>query len=132
MEMAWAVRTARVVWSEACARAEMPCLERFEPDWILVSAGYDGHREDPIAEASLLGRDYQMMASAVRAAVPNRRLIFFLEGGYNLAAMERSVTATIAGIAGEAVPSSVRLQSPDGAWRILDLLMKAQRPYWQL
>ncbi|GBD85572.1 histone deacetylase-like amidohydrolase [bacterium BMS3Abin02] len=126
------VHTAGDLYSEAFARAVIPILEQFEPDWILVSAGYDGHREDPIAEASLLERDYQMMASAVRAAVPNRRLIFFLEGGYNLAAMERSVTATIAGIAGEAVPSSVRLQSPDGAWRILDLLMKAQRPYWQL
>ncbi|HZJ48999.1 MAG TPA: histone deacetylase [Acidimicrobiia bacterium] len=126
------VHTAGDFYSEAFARTVNPILEQFEPDWVLVSAGYDGHRDDPIAEASLVEADYQMMASAVRAAAPPGRLILFLEGGYDLAAMERSVTATMAGLAGDPVPSSPQLQSPDGAWRILDLLIMAQRPYWKL
>jgi len=126
------VHTAGDVYSEAFARVVSPMLDQFDPDWVLVSAGYDGHRADPIAEASLVESDFQMMSSAVKAAAPRRRLILFLEGGYNLAAMERSVTATMAGMAGEPLMEGEHHVSPEGAWRILDLLVEAQRPFWKL
>lgn len=126
------IRTAGDFYAEAFERAINPILSQFGPDWVLVSAGYDGHREDPIADAALVEADYQMMGAAVRAAAPDRRLILFLEGGYNLAAMERSVRATIDGIGGEPVTQEHAATSPSGAWRILDLLLAAQRPFWQL
>jgi acetoin utilization deacetylase AcuC-like enzyme len=126
------IRTAGDFYAEAFGRAINPILSEFGPDWVLVSAGYDGHREDPIADAALVEADYQMMGAAVRAAAPDRRLILFLEGGYSLAAMERSVRATIDGIGGEPATQEHVATSPSGAWRILDLLLAAQRPFWQL
>ena len=126
------VNTAGDFYVEVFARVVTPVLKQFAPDWILVSAGYDGHRADPISEAALVESDYAMMAGAVRAAAPPGRLILFLEGGYNLAAMERSVAATMVGIAGGAAPEGGEVRSPEGAWRILDLLVEAQRPYWKL
>jgi len=125
------VHTAGDVYAEAFERAINPILSQFEPDWVLVSAGYDGHSQDPLAEASLIEADYQMMGAAVRAGAPNGRLILFLEGGYNLGAMERSIVATMAGIDGQdSSPASGT--SPRGAWRILDLLVEAQGHYWRL
>ena len=56
------VHTAGDVYSEAFARVVSPMLDQFDPDWVLVSAGYDGHRADPIAEASLVESDFQMMS----------------------------------------------------------------------
>jgi acetoin utilization deacetylase AcuC-like enzyme len=125
------VHTAGDFYADAFERAVSPILSQFEPDWVLVSAGYDGHAQDPLADASLVEADYQMMGAAVRAAAPDRRLILFLEGGYNLRAMERSITATLAGIGGEE-PTQIRGTSPKGAWRILDLLIEVQARYWKL
>jgi acetoin utilization deacetylase AcuC-like enzyme len=126
------VHTAGDFYAEVFERAVTPILSQFRPDWLLVSAGYDGHREDPIADASLLEPDYQMMGGAVRAVAPDQRLILFLEGGYNLGAMERSVRSTLAGIGGQPASKGASATSPKGAWRILDLLLNAQRRFWQL
>jgi acetoin utilization deacetylase AcuC-like enzyme len=125
------VHTAGDLYAEAFERAVNPILSQFDPDWVLVSAGYDGHAQDPLADASLVEADYQMMGAAVRTAAPDRRLILFLEGGYNLGAMERSIVATLAGISGErTIPTSST--SPKGAWRILDLLLETQGRFWKL
>jgi acetoin utilization deacetylase AcuC-like enzyme len=125
------VHTAGDFYAEAFERAVNPILSQFDPEWVLVSAGYDGHQMDPIADASLVESDYQRMGAAVRAAAPGRRLMLFLEGGYNLGAMERSIQATVAGIAGETAEPTDEI-SPKGAWRILDLLVEAQSAFWQL
>ena len=48
----------------------IPVVSQFEPDWVLVSAGFDGHTEDPLADLDLLDADYRWMAS--RLARPTR------------------------------------------------------------
>ena len=83
------------------AHAVVPRIEQFEPDWILVSAGYDAHRSDPLAYIELEDDDYGAMAGALRGLVPAGRTAFFLEGGYNLEAISRSVAATLRGAAGD-------------------------------
>lgn len=127
------VHTGGDFYREMFDRMVIPILRQFEPDWVLVSAGYDGHVNDPIAEASLVEADFHMMASKLRTVAPKGRLILFLEGGYNLAAMERSVQATVDGLAGVPFAGTVEaFSSPRGAWRILDLLEAALEPYWKL
>ena len=69
-------------------------LERFDPDWILVSAGYDGHRDDPLASMSLTAEDFANMAYWVGDAAAKGRLVLFLEGGYDLGALHHCVLAT--------------------------------------
>lgn len=79
-----------------------PAMTRFAPTWILISAGFDGHRDDPLAQWLLTSADYADLATRVAALAPQPgRLIAFLEGGYNLAALRNSVGAVGAALIGE-------------------------------
>ena len=71
-------------------------LQDFKPQIILVSAGFDGHRLDPLAELNLEADDYRwltdMIASVARDHA-NDRILSTLEGGYHLSALGESVNA---------------------------------------
>ena len=80
-----------------------PACERFGPTWMLVSAGFDAHREDPLTDLGLTAGDFGAMTQRLMdLSVPGRR-IFFLEGGYHLRALERSVQATVAALGANAI-----------------------------
>ena len=81
----------------------LPALERFAPELILVSAGFDAHRDDPLADMLLTERDfawitYEIMELAKRFA--QGRVISTLEGGYNLNALGHSAATHIKILAG--------------------------------
>jgi len=75
-----------------------PALRGFAPELILVSAGFDAHRDDPMAELCLLDDDYRWMGDWIRAYAAPRHLpvLAILEGGYDLNALGRSVSEFIA------------------------------------
>lgn len=74
-----------------------PAVEGFAPGWALISAGYDAHRDDPIAQLGLTAGDFGDLAARVAELAPARnRMIAFLEGGYDLTAVAASVEATLA------------------------------------
>jgi acetoin utilization deacetylase AcuC-like enzyme len=77
-----------------------PIAERLRPDWVLVSAGFDAHRDDPLTELGLSAGDYADLAARVISLAPPGRVIAFLEGGYDLAALRSSVAATAAALVG--------------------------------
>ncbi|PIA41725.1 hypothetical protein AQUCO_02200270v1 [Aquilegia coerulea] len=72
----------------------VPCAQRFKPDIILVSAGYDGHVLDPLASLQFTTGTYYMLASNIKQLARELcggRCVFFLEGGYNLQSLAYSV-----------------------------------------
>ncbi len=71
----------------------MPFLENFQPDLLIVSAGYDANRDDPLAEVNLLPSDYGIFTQYLLKLT--RRIVFGLEGGYDLDALANSVMATV-------------------------------------
>jgi len=76
----------------------LPELEAFQPDLILISAGFDAHRDDPLAEIALEEADFvwitrKLMDAADRHA--EGRLVSLLEGGYDLTALARSSAAHV-------------------------------------
>lgn len=74
-------------------------IEAFSPDWVLVSAGFDAHRADPLSNLELSSEDFAELARIVRTFTPRSgRLAVFLEGGYDLAALQASVEATLAAL----------------------------------
>lgn len=88
-------------WLGLIAHVVVPALRRFAPDLILVSAGYDAHRADPIGSCLLETEDYAQITRhldlvARALGVP---LGFVLEGGYDLTALAESVLATIVALA---------------------------------
>ena len=78
-----------------------PMAARLDPTWILISAGFDGHRKDPLTDLGFSAGDFGLLASRVRELVPAGRLIAFLEGGYDLDALADSVGSCVASLAGE-------------------------------
>jgi acetoin utilization deacetylase AcuC-like enzyme len=76
----------------------LPALEAFEPRMILISAGFDAHREDLLGGLALVEADYEWMTRelmAVAAQHSANRIVSMLEGGYNFAALGRSVVAHV-------------------------------------
>ena len=101
-----------------------PVIEAFRPDWFLVSAGYDAHNADPLADLRLLEADYGLLGQAAAQLAPASRLVLFLEGGYDLGALKRSAAATLEGIAGHP-PMGDPISSPASAWRFLEQSIEA-------
>ena len=88
------------VYRRAWERLVIPVLTGFAPDWVLVSAGFDAHTEDPLADLDLLDADYGWMASRLARAHPSNRTVFALEGGYDLDALRHSARSTVLGMSG--------------------------------
>jgi acetoin utilization deacetylase AcuC-like enzyme len=79
----------------------MPVIERFAPDWLIISAGFDAHRNDPLAGLQLTSADFADMATRLKGLVPERRVLVVLEGGYDLEALTYGVGATLSALIGE-------------------------------
>ncbi|GAC1535420.1 MAG: hypothetical protein NVS2B9_00640 [Myxococcales bacterium] len=74
----------------------LPALERFAPQMLFVSAGFDAHRDDEMAMLRLLESDYAWVTQQLRsvaARCAQGRIVSVLEGGYQLDALARSVVA---------------------------------------
>ncbi len=78
-----------------------PLLDQFRPDVILVSAGFDGHRDDPLAGLEFIEKTYNQLGSLLAGCAGARcagRLISYVEGGYNPIATRDSILSYVRGI----------------------------------
>lgn len=76
----------------------IPKAAQFQPDWILVSAGFDPHRRDPLGGMGVTEQGFGAMAQMLVQLAQNSaqsRIAFLLEGGYDLAALRNSVSAVL-------------------------------------
>ncbi|HEX4151223.1 MAG TPA: histone deacetylase family protein [Steroidobacteraceae bacterium] len=81
----------------------LPALEDFKPQMILISAGFDAHREDLLGGLALVEADYEWMTRELMAIAErhaDKRIVSMLEGGYNLEALGRSAVAHVRTLAG--------------------------------
>jgi acetoin utilization deacetylase AcuC-like enzyme len=85
------------IWLSIVQHLATPVMRSFEPDLILVSAGFDAHRADPLAQCTLATESFAKMATYVRATARDLDVPFgaVLEGGYDLDALAASVAATL-------------------------------------
>ncbi len=84
------------VYREAFNTVVEPAAARFGPTWVLVSAGFDGHRRDPLTDLGLTSVDYADLIAAVVDLVPAGRRLLFLEGGYDYEALSDTAGAVAA------------------------------------
>lgn len=83
-------------WRAAMQARVLPALDAFAPELILVSAGFDAHKDDPLAQMELETEDFAWGARELRSLALrhcNGKLVSTLEGGYDLAALAGSVKA---------------------------------------
>lgn len=78
-----------------------PALADFAPDWVLVSAGYDGHHDDPLTGLAYASSDIAALVEAAVSTVPAGRRVVVLEGGYDLDAVRTASAAVAATLVGE-------------------------------
>jgi acetoin utilization deacetylase AcuC-like enzyme len=81
----------------------IPRLEKFKPEMIFISAGFDAHRLDDLGQLGLVEADYEWITQRivdVAERFAKGRIVSSLEGGYNLGALARSVTAHLRVLAG--------------------------------
>jgi acetoin utilization deacetylase AcuC-like enzyme len=76
-----------------------PAVRAFEPDVVLVSAGFDAHRDDPLAQMELTDNGFRELGRRCGALAP--RVAAVLEGGYNLDTLPDLVEAALEGVSAE-------------------------------
>ncbi len=76
-------------------------VDALDPSWLIVSAGYDAHRADPLAGLAFSEWDYGHAAALLRELTPKARLVLVLEGGYDLNALRGGMLASLLGAMGE-------------------------------
>jgi acetoin utilization deacetylase AcuC-like enzyme len=92
--------TTSAAYLQALDELVVPVATRFAPTWLIISAGFDGHRDDPITDLGLTAADYAAMVRRLLPLVPPGRRLAMLEGGYDLRALQHCTTAVLAELAG--------------------------------
>ena len=88
--------TSAARWLELFDDVVLPAVDAFDPECVVVSAGFDAHRDDPLAELRLEDATYSAIAERVRTLADAHcegRSLWLLEGGYDL----RAIAASVAG-----------------------------------
>lgn len=88
---------------EKYQRIIFPALLAFKPQLLLISAGFDAHKDDPLASLNLVEADYQWLTRQLMLIADSccsGRIVSLLEGGYNLKALSASVASHVASLAG--------------------------------
>jgi acetoin utilization deacetylase AcuC-like enzyme len=76
----------------------VPRLAAWGPTWLLISAGFDGHRRDPLCDLGLTAGDFADITMDLAALVPPGRRLLLLEGGYDLDALADSTGAVLSAL----------------------------------
>ncbi len=85
---------------DALRRVIAPAIARFDPTWLLVSLGYDTHRDDPLTALGLTCGDHGALVAELCGNLPGVPVVVMLEGGYDLGAVRDGVAATMRALAG--------------------------------
>jgi len=88
------------VYLAAVDEVVVPAATQFAPSWLIVSAGFDAHRADPLTGLGLAAGDYADLMARLLPLVPAGRRLLFLEGGYDLQALADSAGACVAALVG--------------------------------
>ena len=103
-----------------------PLAERYVPELILVSAGYDAHWADPLGMMQLSGAGYAYLTRTLKemaAELCDGRLVFTLEGGYELKALAHSIAGTLQTLLGDEETSDPLGPSPRPGVPVDDLIV---------
>ncbi len=112
-----------------------PVARRFQPDLILVSAGFDIYQNDPLGSMRVTENGFARMTRFLMTLADRHcqgRLLMTLEGGYDVDGQARSVEAVLRTLSGEATPEG-KLPAPSPVTeKVLGQVRTIQQPYWDL
>jgi acetoin utilization deacetylase AcuC-like enzyme len=109
------------VYRAAVDDVVVPLAEGFRPTWLLVSAGFDAHRRDPLTDLGLTSGDFADVTAALLELAPPGHRLAFLEGGYDLDALRDSTAAALTALAGD----RLHIEAPTGGGPGRDMVTAA-------
>jgi acetoin utilization deacetylase AcuC-like enzyme len=123
--------TGEAEWMELFDRVLMPAAAAFEPQLVLVSAGFDAHAADPLAECRLRTETFAIMAERLREFTAAARIPLgvVLEGGYDRAVLAEAVCAILPVLAEEAVAPPA-LVTPSGTSPLTERAIAQVGRWW--
>jgi acetoin utilization deacetylase AcuC-like enzyme len=117
-------------YAAAYERILEPMAEAFAPDLILVSAGFDGHADDPLAQHELDDEAFGWLCARVQGLADRHcggKLVLTLEGGYDVNALERSIGRCLAVLGGDqAARPTATARSPSA----VETAVRVHGAYW--
>jgi len=87
-------------WRRSVAELVAPAMTDFDPTWLVVSAGFDTHRRDPLCDLALTSGDVADVVADLLQLVPPGRTVAVMEGGYDLQAISDGTAAVVGALAG--------------------------------
>jgi acetoin utilization deacetylase AcuC-like enzyme len=121
-------------YAMAFQRVLVPIADAYAPDLVMVSAGFDAHRDDPLGGMEVSEDGFAVLCSVV-ADIAKRhcggQLVLTLEGGYDLAGLAKSVHACIDVLAGSTPPSQARDSTSHGQHDVRAAVERQQR-FWPM
>ncbi|HZM30135.1 MAG TPA: histone deacetylase [Acidimicrobiales bacterium] len=110
------------VYRAAIEEVVAPLATEVGATWLLVSAGFDAHRSDPLTELALTSGDYADMTADLARLVEPGHVLAFLEGGYDLEALRDSTAAALVALAGD----RLHPEAPSGGGPGRDSILAAE------
>ncbi len=111
----------------------VPIAAQFRPEFVLVSAGFDAHRRDPLAAMTVTDEGFRAMARLLMRVAEqhaNGRFAAILEGGYDLRALQTAIPVVLDELEGARAADTVATPQPRSG--VLDATRAAQRPFWDV
>jgi acetoin utilization deacetylase AcuC-like enzyme len=109
----------------------VPVAREYGPELVMVSAGFDAHRDDPLGAMEMTREGFAALAWEILQLARTScggKVVLTLEGGYHLVALEKSIASVLGVLAGAQAPE---LDVPDGvAGEVLDEVRKVHGAYW--
>jgi len=123
----------RVVFSEVL----LPVMRQFKPDLVIVSAGFDAHERDPLANMRVTTEAFAAMTMELRAVAAeccDERMMLLTEGGYDLRALTASLDAVVTMLASPLAPARwPKSEIASSRGRVsADATKRALKPFWRL
>ena len=118
-------------YADAFERILLPIMEEYRPELVIVSAGYDPHAADPLADMQMTESGFRALGSLVGKGAGKANIVLLLEGGYSLEHLPTSVEASLSGLMGEPCEPMADTGSSSAAESIR-AAMDIQKRYWKL
>ncbi len=122
-------RAGDVAITEAFDQILLPAVDRFNPNMIMVSAGFDAHWRDPLAMLQMTTRGYHQLAERILSIAREHcdgRLLLALEGGYDPTTLKECIAAILLALADEGYPDDDPDEPPYPEPSIEPLLVRAK------
>ncbi len=113
----------------------IPIGEKFSPDWVLVSAGFDPHRRDPLAGMDVTEEGFRMMAALLlrlSEECSGGKIAFLLEGGYDLTALKNSAAAVLNEMKPGARTEKLLAKGGEAVQPLVRRVLDFQERYWRM